>query len=120
MMHQEAEVMAKALRYWNKVRSPRDFVRDVLPIIRGPESIDWILAQLPHARDRAWVVRELRENYGPHLDLSDESSWVLPGGSYADIEAVLRQHAAFVAHAVRVAVPAIRSWLAAHPDVPGG
>lgn len=116
-MDQDERVMAAALRDWERFRSPRDFLRTVLPIIRTPEDVASILSRLPPppSRARAWVIRELRERYGPHLDLS-EDNWGLAAGSYLDEQARLRRHAAYVAHAVRVAIPAIRSWLSTHPE----
>lgn len=116
-MDQDALVLAEAMRSWNRFRSPRDFVWDVLPIIRGQESIDLILSQLP-PKGRSWVVRELRTEYGPDVDLNGE--WGMAAGAFVDPEEHRRRHEAFVAHALGVAIPTIRAWLAAHPDEPSG
>jgi hypothetical protein len=112
-MDRDLQTLEDALSYWNQVHSPRTFVVDVLPIIRDASSIDRILARLP-ANDRLRVIKELRSEYGPDVDLSGE--WGMAAAAYIDIEQAKLRHEAFVAHANTVAVPAIRAWLAAHPD----
>jgi hypothetical protein len=60
------------------------------------------------------VIKELRSRFGPHVDLT--GGWGMAARAYIDIEQAKRDHEAFVAHANTVAVPAIRTWLAAHPE----
>jgi hypothetical protein len=114
---QDDDRIELAVRDWDWNHSPEALVREVLAVIRGPETIDRILSRLPSSA-RPRVVRELREEYGPHVDLSDESeqAWGMAAGAFTDPEEHRRRHAAFVQHAVRVAIPAIRTWLAAHAD----
>jgi hypothetical protein len=112
---EDARLLAAALR-GNPGRSPGTFVNDVLPIIRDPTSLDWIVSQVPAAA-RWLVIRELHKQYGPQHEFSDDPSrWGMSAGAFTDLEAHQRRHEAKVAHTVRVAIPAIRAWLSAHPD----
>lgn len=107
------EILASAMRYWEQARSARTLALDLIPIIRTAENLDSILSQLS-AQARAAAVREFRDGYGPSVDLTGE--WGMSAGAYTDPEAHRREHEQFVAHANGVAIPAIRAWLAAHPD----
>lgn len=113
-MDMDSRRLESALSYWHEYRSPRTFVIDVLRIIHDASSLDHILSRLPTAKDRSRVIKELRSKYGPHVDLS--GGWAMGAAAYVDIEQAQRDHEAFVAHVNDVAAPAIRAWLAAHPD----
>jgi hypothetical protein len=112
-MDRDSQVLENALNWWHQVHSARTLVWDLLPIIRDPTSVEHILSRLP-MKARALVIHELRTGYGPHVDLS--GGWAMAAAAYVDIEQARRDHEARVAHALIVAVPAIRAWLAANPD----
>jgi hypothetical protein len=100
----------------NHGSSPKSLVQDVLPIIRDVASLDWILDHMPEQL-RAEVARHLFERYGEHNGPADAFDWGMRMAIWNDAAARQRHHDAWVAHARHVAIPAIRRWLAEHPEV---
>ncbi len=112
-MSSETKLLSDAVRVYG--HSTNLFLQAAMPLIRDTASIDRVLAALPE-QQRSRVARHMFEAYGEHLGAAEAFDWGLPMGSWVDGRERVRQHEAWVDHARRVAIPAIRHWLAEHPD----
>ncbi len=113
MTNDQEDALSSAVRIFG--RSPHGFVGEIMPLIRDSGSIDRILAALPDSL-RAPVGHYIFVHYGEDRGPIEGMEWPMLMGSAYDDRARDRAHDAWVEHARRIAVPAMRDWLRQHPE----